>query len=43
MDMTSDKIRFLVRKFQSLIEATVDVKTTDNYVLRLFAIGFTAK
>jgi len=43
MDLTTDKYRSLVRKWQSLIEATVDVKTTDNYYLRIFAIAFTAR
>lgn len=29
--------------FKSLIEANVDVKTTDGYLLRIFCIGFTNK
>lgn len=29
--------------FQTMIEAHVDVKTTDGYLLRLFCVGFTKK
>ncbi|PWN53354.1 hypothetical protein IE53DRAFT_404660 [Violaceomyces palustris] len=43
MDFTQDKIRSLVRKWQSLIEAHQDVKTTDGYLLRVFFIGFTKR
>lgn len=43
MSITTDKIRSLVRRWQSLIEVYVDVKTTDGYVLRIFVIGFTAR
>ncbi|SGZ56673.1 CIC11C00000005439 [Sungouiella intermedia] len=43
MDFTSDKLRSLVRKWQSLVEANVTVKTADDYVLRVFAIAFTKR
>lgn len=43
LDFTSDKLRSLVRKWQSLIEANVVVKSTDDYLLRLFAIAFTKR
>ncbi|KAI8377842.1 40S ribosomal protein S1 [Radiomyces spectabilis] len=43
MDMTSDKLRSMVKKWQTTIEAFVDVKTTDGYLVRLFTIAFTAR
>ncbi|CAO2584072.1 40S ribosomal protein S3a [Lemmus lemmus] len=36
MDLTLDKMCSMVRKWQTMIEAHVDVKTTDGYLLRLF-------
>ena len=43
MDLTTDKLRNMVKKWQTLIEASVDVKTTDGFLLRVFCIGFTTK
>mmetsp|Transcript_12439 Transcript_12439/g.21252 ORF Transcript_12439/g.21252 Transcript_12439/m.21252 type:complete len:276 (+) Transcript_12439:114-941(+) len=43
MDFSRDRLCSLVRKWQSLIESSVDVKTTDGYLLRLFCIGFTKR
>jgi len=43
MDLSTDKLRSLVRKWHTLIEAHVDIKTTDGYTLRLFCIGFTKR
>jgi len=43
MDLTTDKLRSMVKKWQTMIEGNVDVKTTDGFLLRLFCIGFTQK
>jgi len=43
MDYTRDKLCSMVRKWQTLIEMNMSVKTTDGYVLRVFCIAFTKK
>ncbi|VVD00564.1 unnamed protein product [Leptidea sinapis] len=41
IDLTTDKLRWMVT--QTLIEANIDVRTTDGYLLRVICIGFTNK
>jgi len=43
MSFTRDKLCSIIKKWHSLIEANVAVKTADGYLLRLFCIGFTKK
>merc|ERR1712066_161876 len=43
MTLTRDKLYSLVRKWHTMIEAHVDVKTTDGYVVRMFVIAFTQR
>lgn len=43
MSYTTDKMRSMVKKWQTTIEARVDAKTTDGYVLRVFCVGFTKR
>lgn len=43
MKFTRDKLCSIVKKWHSLIEASVAVKTTDGYLLRLFCIAFTKR
>ena len=43
LEFTSDKLRSLVRKWQTLIEGNVVIKTTDDYLLRVFVIAFTRR
>merc|ERR1712054_192847 len=43
MDLTRDKQCSLIRKWSTLIECHVDVKTTDGYLVRMFVIAFTKR
>merc|ERR1711915_1046040 len=43
MGLVRDKNCEMVRKKHTMISAHCDVKTTDNFQLRLFVVGFTAK
>merc|ERR1711981_689028 len=43
MRLTRDKECEMINKKHTMISAHVDVKTTDNFMLRVFCVGFTAK
>lgn len=43
MSLTTDKLRSLLQKWCSLIEGTVECKTSDGYTLRVFAMALTKK
>ena len=43
MRLTNDKLSSLLRKYRTLINAQIDVKTADGYILRAFTICFTKK
>ena len=43
MDLTHDKMCSMVKNWQTRIEALVDVKTTDGYLLHQFHVDFTKK
>ncbi|EAX90662.1 ribosomal protein S3Ae, putative [Trichomonas vaginalis G3] len=43
MRLTHDKLDSIMRKYRTMIDASVDAKTADGFILRLFTIGFTKK
>jgi len=43
LELTRDKQCSLLKKWHSLIEAHVDVKTTDGYMVRIFVLAFTKR
>jgi small subunit ribosomal protein S3Ae len=43
MSFTTDRVKSLVKKWQTLVEGQCEIKTTDGYVVRMFSIGFTKR
>lgn len=43
MDTTRDHLCSLIRKWHTIIEAVVDAKTTDGFLLRFFPVAFTKR
>lgn len=43
MDLTTDKLRSLIKKRCNIIEAFADVRTADGYLIRVFCTAFTTR
>ena len=43
MELTRDKLFSIVRKWQTLLETNVDIKTSDGYFFRIFLIVFSKR
>eukprot|EP01130_Rhizamoeba_saxonica_P003861 TRINITY_DN15_c0_g1_i1.p1 TRINITY_DN15_c0_g1~~TRINITY_DN15_c0_g1_i1.p1 ORF type:complete len:280 (+),score=77.87 TRINITY_DN15_c0_g1_i1:75-914(+) len=43
MSFSTDKLKSLIKKWKTLIEAHLDLRTSDGYKIRLFIIGFTRR
>jgi small subunit ribosomal protein S3Ae len=43
MSITRDRMCYLIKKRHSLIDVVADVKTTDGFTVRMFAMAFTKK
>jgi len=43
MRLSTDKLCSLLRKYRTLVDAQVDVRTPDGYILRAFSIAFTKR
>ncbi|KAG9391786.1 Ribosomal protein S3Ae [Carpediemonas membranifera] len=43
MEMTSEKKYSLVRKWQTMVENSIDIRTIEGYVFRVFSVAFTKK
>jgi small subunit ribosomal protein S3Ae len=43
MELTRDKLFSIVRKWQTLLETNIDVKTNDGYFFRVFMIAFSKR
>jgi small subunit ribosomal protein S3Ae len=43
MDLTRDKLSSLVKKWQTTIETSIDIKTEDGFFLRIFCLVFSRR
>jgi len=41
LDATRDKIFAMIKKRQTLIESTIEARSVDGYILRVFVLAFT--